>query len=104
MGCRTSISEGVVEVVGGGDSSGGRQGISGETGMASIFKEEWGVIRCRVNAVIIGKLGRGQPRVPVRLGKVGKQTEVLLEVLVNTFGLTVSLRVIRGRERGLNSE
>src|ERR1700723_3287666 len=104
MGCSTSISEGVVEVIGGRDSNRGRQRISGETGMATIFKEEWGIIHCRVNVIIIGELGRSKPGVPVSLGKIGKQTEVLLEVLVYTFGLTISLGMIGSREGGLNSE
>jgi len=53
-----SISKGVVEVVGSRDSNRSRQGISRKTGIATVLKEERRIIHCRVNAIVVGELGR----------------------------------------------
>jgi len=49
-----------------------------------------------MHLVIVGKLGYGQPFVPVVLMLVHKESEELLDFLINSLSLTVSLWVIGG--------
>jgi len=46
--------------------------------------------------VIVGELGYGQPLVPVILTLVHKESEELLNLLVNPLSLTVHLWMISG--------
>jgi len=47
-------------------------------------------------SVIIGKLGYGQPFVPVILALVHKELKELFNFLIDSLGLTVSLGVVGG--------
>jgi len=50
-----------------------------------------------VDSVIIGKLGYGQPFVPVVLVLVHEELKELFDFLIDSLSLTVSLGVVGGR-------
>ena len=53
-----------------------------------------------MNPIIVGELGNGNPFIPVVLLSVDEESKELFDFLVDSFGLSISLRVV-GR-RGCN--
>ena len=68
------------------------------------IKEEGCLLRGRVDVVIVGELRQGEECVPVVLSFSDEDPQVLLQFLVDSFHLTVGLRVVSGRRCGLNSQ
>jgi hypothetical protein len=66
--------------------------------VSPIIDVEWGETRRRLNIVVVGELGTGQPLSPIRLSVVDEHSEILLYFLIHSFSLSVSLRMISGRE------
>jgi len=50
-----------------------------------------------VDSVVVGKLGYGQPFVPVILTLVHKELEELFDFLIDSLGLTIGLGVVGSR-------
>lgn len=75
-----------------------------EGGMVPFIGEEGGCSCGRVRCVVVGELGEGEERDPIVLLVVDIDPEILLEDLIDAFGLTVRLGVVRGREVGLDAE
>jgi len=53
---------------------------------------------CSIWSIVISKLGQRKEQTPVILLIVGIHTEILLQGLVDSFGLTITFRVISGGE------
>jgi len=66
--------------------------------------EEGSEVGCRMRSVVIGELHKGQKVIPVVLVIVDVDPQVLLQDLIEVLHLTVSLRVISGREVLLDVE
>ena len=49
-----------------------------------------------MDSVVVGKLGYGQPFVPVVLVLVHEEPKELFDFLIDSLGLTISLGVIGG--------
>ena len=62
--------------------------------MLASIHQEWGCTNGRVNRVVVGKLSDGEPILPIILLVIDEDSEVLLNILVNLFGLAISLGVI----------
>ena len=65
-------------------------------GCCPVQHEGRGVCEC-VDSVVIGKLGYGQPFVPVVLALVHKEPKELFDFLIDSLGLTISLGVVGSR-------
>jgi hypothetical protein len=94
----TSFSELVSKIVGSRIDSRKRWNCSGDMWMAAILQEEWGLQRGRMGTVVVGKLGRSKPFIPISLHKVHVQSQILFQLLVNMFSLAISLGMISSRE------
>src|SRR5215472_15881956 len=83
-----------------------RRGIRGssDTRMAAVFKEEWRLFGRRMCAIIISKLGGCKPISPIGLHIICIQPQVLLQILIDSFRLTVSLRMISRAKRSSNAQ
>ena len=55
-----------------------------------------------MDPVVVGKFGYRKPVIPVVLPQVYKEVQELLDLLVDTFGLTVGLQVVGCRGRDFN--
>ena len=75
-----------------------------ERGVVAFVGEEGGGARSRVRGVVVGELGEGEEVDPVVLLVVDVDSEVLLEHLVDAFGLAVGLGVVGGREVGFDAK
>jgi hypothetical protein len=65
---------------------------------------ERSLLRGRVDVIIVGELRKGEEFVPIILSFVHEGSEVLLQFLVGTFGLSIGLGVIGGGCRELYSK
>lgn len=73
------------------------QGVGEDLGILSIEHHE-GTPACRaVNLIVMGKFSEGEPIAPVCQSVIDEDPEVLLDLLVDLFGLAVRLRVEGGR-------
>jgi len=73
-------------------------------GVSAGVEQERGLLRGRVDVVVVGELCEWKERVPVVLSFPDKDAYVLFQFLVNPFGLSVSLRMIGGRRGGFDPE
>ncbi len=72
----------------------GRSGRVGENSWVSSVEYYEGTLACRtVNPIIVGELSEQEPITPIGLSVVNKDVKVFLDLLVNVFGLSVSLQV-----------
>ena len=67
------------------------------------IKKEWGLLGRRVDVVVVRELRQREEVVPVVLPFSDEDSEVLFQLLVDPFRLSVCLRVVSGRRRGFNS-
>ena len=74
-----------------------------EFGMKTHVSEEWGDHGCRVRGIVVHELGQGQEVNPVILLIIDVHLKVLLQDLVDPFGLAVGLRVIGHQKVGLDA-
>ncbi len=82
------------EVAGGGIGEGVVVGRVGEDSwVSSIEYGEWAFARRTVNSVVVGELSQREPIAPIHLSVVDKDLEVFLDLLVDSFGLSISLQV-----------
>jgi len=72
--------------------------------VAAGVKEERGVLRRRVDMIVVGELGEGQEGVPVVLSFPDEDPYVLFKLLVDPFSLPVHLWMIGGGRGGFDSE
>jgi hypothetical protein len=72
--------------------------------MVAVVGEERSLAGRGVDGVVVSELGAGQELLPIVLLVVAKGAEILLKDLVDTLGLTVGLRMERGRQVGLDVE
>ena len=72
--------------------------------MTAAVEHEGGLLRGRVDVVVVRELAQGEEFVPVILSLVHEEAEELFELLVDPFGLAVCLWVVCGRRRELNTE
>ena len=75
-----------------------------ERGVIAFVGEEGGGARSGVRGVVVGELGEGKEVDPVVLLVVDVDSEVLLEHLVDAFGLAVGLGVVGGGEVGFDAK
>jgi len=68
------------------------------------IEKEGCLLRGRVDVIIVGELRQGEECVPVVLSFSDEDPQVLFQFLVDLFCLSIGLRVISGRCRGLNSQ
>ena len=68
------------------------------------IEQERGLLRGRVDMVVIGELCEREQVIPVILSFPDKDVYVLFQLLVNPFGLSVGLRMIGGRRGGFDPE
>jgi hypothetical protein len=66
--------------------------------MLARIEEEGGLMGGSVDMVIVLEFCHGQEVCPVVLPLVYEESDVLFQLLVNTFRLAIRLRVISGRE------
>src|SRR5713101_2566689 len=59
---------------------------------------EWGVFYCGVGVGVMGKFCKWKKGNPVRLSHIAEHSEELLQFLVKTFCLTISLWVVCSAE------
>jgi len=70
------------------------KGTRGET--HECFK--WGVFYCGVSMGVVSKFCKWEKGNPIRLPHIAEHSEELLQFLVKTFSLTISLRMICSTE------
>jgi hypothetical protein len=68
------------------------------------IEEKRNLSRSRVNVIVVLKLCKGKELVPIILPLIDKDTEILLELLINPFRLSVALRMICRGSRQFDSE
>ena len=68
----------------------------------SIVKHEGSHLGGGVDSIVVCKLSKGDSFVPIILMLVDKQSQILLNLLVDTFCLTICLWVISCRGCGLD--
>ena len=68
----------------------------------AINKFERGFARGGIDPIVQGELGSGEERGPIVLPFVYKVAKVLLDFLVDAFGLTIGLGVVGSREAKFN--
>ena len=62
--------------------------------MLSDVEHEQGGVRRRVDPIIVGELGYGQPFVPIVLVLSYKESQELLDFLIDPLCLTIGLQVV----------
>ena len=72
--------------------------------VAAVHEVEWGESRRDVDSVIVGELGHGYPLHPVVLVVVEEDPEVLFQLLIDAFRLSICLWVKCRRWVVLDSE
>ena len=72
--------------------------------MSTIFQEEGGMACRAVNSIVVREFGGGKPIRPIVLHEVCVKSQVLFELLVNAFCLTVCLWMVGGGESCLNAK
>ena len=73
-------------------------GVDGEVGVIALIGEEGGYTRGSTRHIVVGEFRERKEFWPIVLLVVAVDPEVLLECLVGTLGLTISLGVITGGE------
>ena len=87
-----------------GDDLSGTVGLGAHAGVASVKSIEESDFCRRLDFVIISEFSEGEPGRPVFLAVVRESAYVLLNFLIDAFGLTVSLRVEGCGEMSLNTQ
>ena len=82
----------------------GEEVIGGEAGRSldlcasgrviAIEGVEWRMFGCRVYSVIVGEFCKGNLLDPVYLVSCDKESQILLDLLVDPFSLAISLRIV----------
>ena len=72
--------------------------------MKTVVDVERRVTCCGVHPVVVGKLGDAEPVNPITLVMVDVETQVLLQLLVHPFRLTVCLWMVCCGHGGFNSQ
>jgi len=72
--------------------------MDGDGRVIAFVGEERRYSGCCVWSIVVSELGQGKEQTPVILLIVGIHMEVLLQCLVDSFGLTITFRVISGGE------
>ncbi len=80
------------------------RGIGDETRVLSVQHHERVLASSAVDPVVVRKLCEWEPIGPVVLSIVNEDLEVFLDLLVNSFGLTICLRMESGRCVGRDVE
>ncbi len=73
------------------------RGVRNKTRVSSIQDEERALARCAVDPIVVCEFCERQPVGPVVLSIVNEDSEILLNLLVNSFGLAIRLRMPGGR-------
>ncbi len=68
-------------------------GIGNDSRVSAIQYHEWALLRGAVDAIVVRKLSEREPVSPICLSVIDKDLEVLLNLLVHLFGLSVGLWV-----------
>ncbi|KNZ72702.1 hypothetical protein J132_02136, partial [Termitomyces sp. J132] len=71
-------------------------GFKAHAWVLSSVEEEWRELGRCVNMVVVLELGIREEFIPVILALIAEEVEVLLQLLIYTFGLAVGLQVVDG--------
>ena len=72
--------------------------------VTAAVEHERGLLRGRVDVVVVREFAQGEEFIPVILSLVHEEAEELFELLVDPFGLAVRLWVVCSGRRELNTE
>ena len=72
--------------------------IRGHLGVVAVLDKEWGEARGLMCCIVVCKLCKRQELRPVVLLVVGVDSEVLLQILVDSLGLAIAFGVVTGGE------
>src|SRR3981189_653253 len=70
----------------------------------TVVDHKWRKFCGTVNSIVMGEFGDGKPLNPVILTMVNKDMKILFKFLINTFCLTISLRMVSCRRSGLDTK
>lgn len=76
----------------------------GEVGLIAVHNFEQQVLQCRLDAAVDRKLLYWEKRGLVVLPLSGKETEILLDLLIHAFSLSIRLRMICGHWLAIDAE
>ena len=71
--------------------------------MLACVQHEWGLACGQMDMVVILELSHGKEIIPIILPFIHKEAKVLLQLLVDMFGLTICLWVIDSRGYNANA-
>ncbi|KAF8238794.1 hypothetical protein L208DRAFT_1240876, partial [Tricholoma matsutake] len=72
--------------------------------MPSSVQEEGGLLSGSMDMIVVSELSQGKEIVPIILAFIDEDTDVLLQLLVDSFGLAISLWVISGRSEEFDTQ
>ena len=72
--------------------------MDGDGRVIAFVGEEQRYSGCCIRSIVVSELSQGEEQTPIILLIVGIHTEILLQGLVDPFGLTITFRVISGGE------
>src|SRR6185503_7893199 len=62
--------------------------------MPASVKHEWGLFSGSLNSIVVGEFSQSQPFCPIILPVIHKEPKILLYFLVDSFSLTICLRMV----------
>ena len=102
--CLEALHHSICEVVDGVEVRTGLLRFEAHSRVTTAVEHERGLLHGGVGVVIVRELAEGEELVPVVLSFVHEEAKELFELLVNTFGLAVRLRVVCGGRREFDAE